>query len=365
MEGHINDHVNKRRRVEGSQVGTSQENRFVVPIQLYVSGNYTEWVRGSSLLFWRWTSDAQSIAKDGIKPWVRGILPQNKRKSRKPSPEVYDKILSKMSKYLERGYLKLRNPHDVVNLIDYFWVKKGESDIRVVLNGSSCGLTDALWSPNFWLPTSSTLIRCTSFGYKYVDLDLGEMFLNFPLHNDLKSYSGIDLTPFRGDLMIKNLIPSSYMHKRIIASWERTWMGMKISPEQAVRFYYLAEEFVRGNHREHNNPLRWDRIVLNLLGSKDYNPSYPCVYKWDDVHERIAGDILAYVDDLRAIGFNLEEAWRIARWTASRLQYLGIQDAPRKRRIDNGPWAGSVVLTTSTAVYKTVEQKSGRKPRDM
>lgn len=138
-------------------------------------------------------------------------------------------------------------------------------------------------------------------------------------------------------------------------------MGMKIIPEQSVRFYYLAKEFVRGNHREKNNPLRWDRKVLNLLGSKEYNPSFPWIYKWDDVHERISGEILAYVDDLHAIGFSLEEAWRIARWMASKLQYLGIQDAPRKRRIDNGPWAGSVVNTKNTSVSRTVEQKKWEK----
>jgi hypothetical protein len=41
-----------------------------------------------------------------------------------------------------------------VNLLHYFAVPKGEADIRVVFNGTSCGLNDALWSPNFYLPTA-------------------------------------------------------------------------------------------------------------------------------------------------------------------------------------------------------------------
>ena len=60
--------------------------------------------------------------------------------------------------------------------------------------------------------------------------------------------------------------------------------------------------------------------------------------------KRIAGDIIADVDDLRAIGFSMEQAWLIARRVGSYLQYLGIQDAARKRRLDEGPWAGEYIL---------------------
>jgi hypothetical protein len=38
------------------------------------------------------------------------------------------------------------------------------------------------------------------------------------------------------------------------------------------------------------------------------------------------------VDDLRLTGFSIENAWALARHILSRLQYLGIHDAPRKRR---------------------------------
>ena len=57
------------------------------------------------------------------------------------------------------------------------------------------------------------------------------------------------------------------------------------------------------------------------------------------------------------MGYTMEQAWAIARRMAARLQYLGIQDAPRKRRVDNGPWAGTVYLTHDGAIRKTVTEK--------
>ena len=88
-----------------------------------------------------------------------------------------------------------------------------------------------------------------------------------------------------------------------------------------------------------------------------FHPSLPNVMKWDERRNRIAGDLRAYVDDLRAIGWSLEHAWQIARRVASRLQYLGIQDAARKRRVDNGPWAGSMFIASESIVQKTVTQE--------
>lgn len=109
-------------------------------------------------------------------------------------------------------------------------------------------------------------------------------------------------------------------------------MGFKPSPEWSCRFYYLAEEFIRGNELDESNPFFWDKVVINVLGNPDFNASLPKVMKLDSKRNRIAGDILACVDDLRAVGYTLEHARTIARRVASYIQHLGIQDAPRKRR---------------------------------
>ena len=73
----------------------------------------------------------------------------------------------------------------------------------MVLNGTSCGLTKSLFAANFWLPYSATMTRVLHYGYKFVDLDIGECFLNFNLHSDLIPYSAIDLSHFRQEIHTK------------------------------------------------------------------------------------------------------------------------------------------------------------------
>ena len=87
----------------------------------------------------------------------------------------------------------------------------------------------------------------------------------------------------------------------------------------AATYYYLVEEFIRGNPVDPSNPLRWDEVKLNLIGNKDYNPTFPTVFKWGRITKRIARDLIAFVDDLIALGFSLEHAWQIARRVCSYL----------------------------------------------
>ena len=127
------------------------------------------------------------------------------------------------------------------------------------------------------------MTRLLSFGYRAVDMDIGEMFLNFPLHKTLRDLSGVDLTPFQDHLVNS---PARYLYanrffipnQRLTTTWTRVWFGSRQSPEVAFMYYYFAEEFIRGNHLEVNNPLRWDEIRLNLIGSTNYNPTFPNVY---------------------------------------------------------------------------------------
>ena len=329
----------------------------------YQNSSFFGWDNGSTLIFWRWNHYLQHYAKSGFPAQIASDLPRNFRYARKPKREVHDKLFSKIKKGMQRNYLKITPRQKIKNLIGYFAVPKAE-DIRMVQNGSSCGLNEATWSSNFWLPNSSSMVRVLGFNYKAVDIDLGEMFLNFPLDNKLVAFSGMDITPFTQE--IKACFPNVKLpdQEKVFVTNTRCWMGLRPSPEWSCRFYYLAEEFVRGDERSQNNPLFWDKLILNLIGSPDYNPAMPNVFKWNSVVQRMAGEIKAYVDDLRALGWSLEHVWKIARWVASRLQYLGIQDAARKRRIDNGPWAGCVYITTPSKVQRTVTKEKWNKGRN-
>lgn len=51
----------------------------------------------------------------------------------------------------------------------------------MVYDGTASGFNDRIWVPNFGLPTCETLLRGTAPGTWMVDLDIGDMFLNFML----------------------------------------------------------------------------------------------------------------------------------------------------------------------------------------
>jgi hypothetical protein len=72
-------------------------------------------------------------------------------------------------------------------------------------------------------------------------------------------------------------------------------------------------------------------VKLNLPGADDYTPTLPSVIKWDRKSSSIAGDVVTFVDELRASGHSVENSWKVSRQLSSRMQYLGIQEAPRKR----------------------------------
>ena len=332
----------------------------------YAGSTYFNWDHGSQLVFWRWPEVLRKVVRDGMKPYYIHHLPHNMAKARPPPPDRRHQIWEKFDTALRKGYLKLQPMAEVKNFIDSFHIPKGEDDIRMVLNGTSCGVNKALFASNFWLPYSSTMTRVLHYGYKVVDLDIGECFLNFNLHADLVPYSGIDLTHFRSE--IQKQFPEykdCLKEKRIAATFNRMWFGNRQSPKVCVQYYYLAEEVARGDPSDHNNRLRYDEVKINAPGSPGFNPALPYVYKWDALNMRIAGEILAYVDDLRAIGYSWEEAWRIARQVASRFQMLGVQDAARKRRLANGPWAGGMFSTEHGKITKTVTSVKWLKGKQM
>ena len=319
-----------------------------------LASTWWDWDEGSSLIFWRWNGlDQQNEAWFGTPIHVTGALPSYHRKQRPPSDNMLAQVGAKLSTVLNRGYFDLNAP--IASMSDYFAVPKGDSDIRMVYNGTSCGLNASLWAPNFWLPSSESALRLLTCDSYCGDMDLGEMFLNFPMDIRLRPFAGVDLTPLRDHLATP---PSESKPK--LARWNRLFMGMLPSPFHAARHYYIAEEMAKGSPQDPTNPCGFDAVRFNIPGSADYTPTLPWVMKWNSKLDNIAGDVVTYMDDLRTVGSSAEHVWQVARRLGSRLQYLGIQDAPRKRRPPSktpGAWAGSVHHISESAVSKTLTQK--------
>ena len=138
-------------------------------------------------------------------------------------------------KYLEASH--------VSSLLDFFPVPKGDSDIA------------ALWAPNFFLPSASSAAMLLLFNTWMADMDFGERQVhNFPMQEDrLRKCSGVEWESGKG--------------RRSISCWTRLFMGLRLSPYWLVQYYYWGEEFARGDPSKLSNPMRYDRIRLNLPGS--------------------------------------------------------------------------------------------------
>ena len=256
-------------------------------------------------------------------------------------------MIKKLHKVQERGYVV---PGHVTSLTNYFCVPKGNDDIRMVYDATQCGLNEAVDPPNFFMPTIDSSLRSVESTTWSGDIDLGEMFLNYMLDESIASYAGIDVTDCLLDPK-KNIYENRTClnkKKRIWYHWCRCMMGFTQSPYNAIKACHHSEEVIRGDRRVLPSPFHWDCVVLNLPGMDTYNPAYPWVYKWNSTLKCIAGEIVTFVDDMRPTGRDFDHCERVIHTTASRSNYLGQQDAPRKRRYPSqspGLWSESLITT--------------------
>ena len=270
-----------------------------------------EWTSGSASLFWRWNGPEQvHAARDGMHIFVRSALPRSRRVGKPPRFDmdtrkmVAAKVSAMVSKsYLEEGFVR--------TALHYFAVPKGDSDIRMVFDGTSCGLNDSLWSPNFFLPTSRNAAEMLSFGSWMADVDFGEFFPNFFADERVRKHSGVDTAPF-SPFVLTSSNPGHDL-KFMGLRWSRLFMGMKPSPYNAVRFYYWGEEFAKGNLRNSANPFGYDEVILNLPGMNSYDPTKPKILKFNSSRRTIAGDVVTFVDDVRIIGSSREDCHDVHR----------------------------------------------------
>jgi hypothetical protein len=73
---------------------------------------------------------------------------------------------------------------------------------------------------------------------------------------------------------------------------------MLLEPLRGVKRLYGVIQEIKAN------PLRWDRVRLNLPGEETYDPTLPWLSKVVERAscERLAGDFVSYIDDIRTSG---------------------------------------------------------------
>ena len=358
-----NKRSNQLRKLFNSQyLGSEFVQDFCVgseAVRRACGSTFWDWDQGSSLFFWRWPIPFTEEARDGTKIFINGKLPRYKLGQRWPKdPIMANKMKDKWIKVIEREYIKFGA---VTSLTGSFPVPKGEDDLRMVYDASKCGLNSQLWAPNFMLPTIDMTLRHVDQSGWFGDIDLGEMFLNFPLDLNLRPYVGIDASELRDRLKELDNIPRSVLENRgrLFLRWERCLMGLRSSPFNACKAMGWADDIIRGHHLDDRNILRWDRYILNLPGMKNYNPSLPKGYKWNDADQCIAGNFEHYVDDIRSSHSTEEGCVLVSRRIASTCNFLGIQDAARKRHFPSKKprvWCGAKTATDDKGLYTSTTQ---------
>jgi hypothetical protein len=269
-----------------------------------------------------------------------------------PDPETRRKEKVKIKKVIDFGYLVATTWSTVKSLMHFFLVDKGGTDIQMVYNGAKSGLNETSWIPWFAIPSSSTLERLVVPGSVQADNDFEDMFLNFVLNEELQAYTGVVVSGLFGD----EECGGARWH---YVTWDRPAMGLTGSPYTCFQGAFRAKRVVLGDRANARNPFRWNSVMSNLPGTWNYDPSMPKLYK-QRIDGTLAGDLVIYIDDVRAISDSHEEAWRASSQVAKTCSWLGLQDAARKRRgpsTEPGAWAGTVMWGTEVDVKKMVTQE--------
>jgi hypothetical protein len=299
-----------------------------------ISCDWWEWPRGSTLFFWRWPRSVRMLARDGHPVWWIATPPASmKLQPPERDPVIREKVKIKLQNVRDKRYIC---PGPVQNVTSYFAVPKGDSDIQLVNDATKSGLNRCIWVPSFALPPTEAMTDSLTEDSWMLDHDIGEMFLNFPMHESIQPYSGIDVRPY--------CYPGSTQTH--IERWVRCMMGSTAAPYVTTQCLALAKEVVYGDKSLPDNPFGWTRVRLNLPEQPEYTPTLPWVRRVT-VAGSIASDSPTYVDDARIIGSSLSVCRQAGHRFATGMCYLGIQVAARKVRPPSqtpAAWAGAVAL---------------------
>jgi hypothetical protein len=324
-------------------------------IRRAMASSFWVWDDGSTPFFWRWQPEVQHDMRDGTKLYIDySKLPKFTKRQRLPKdPILVKRISDKIQKVRSKGYITAGS---VSSLTGFFHVPKGDDDIRIVYDLTACGLNDALWAPNFWMPTIVNVLDCATEDSWFGDVDAGEMFLNYMLDENIRPYAGVDVS------WLTDKFPQTLTWEH----WCRMAMGMRPSPFVTIRLFAWAMEIIKGDRKNESNPFYWSDVILNCPGALAYDPGMPRVYKRNDLLDCIAADCVTFVDDLRTIGTR-ELVQRATHRVETLMGYLGLQDATRKRRAisqNPGEWTGSKsVSIPGVGLFVTVSLKKWDKAK--
>jgi hypothetical protein len=111
--------------------------------------------------------------------------------------------------------------------------------------------------------------------------------------------------------------------------------------------YLIAEEVIRSDQLDCQNPFQWSDIESNLPGMMGYTPSRAWLMKRCKDHT-LASDMVIFVNDKQLTASSSSRTRDAGHKSSTRESYLGIQDTLQKWHMARGihtpgAWVGTVV----------------------
>eukprot|EP00956_Cyclotella_meneghiniana_P029273 scaffold70321_cov60-Cyclotella_meneghiniana.AAC.2 len=340
------------------------------------NSTFWDWEDGSRLFFWRWehwwksARDGEILFHETDPPrWMGRNLPA-------PSPHYETFLRKKEAKLVHRRYLEFGF---VDSIVPRFGVPKGDDDIRLVWDATRCGANETLWAPSFWMPTFRTIsdliikrLPCSVSEYfegkipsspsssdwrvpHQSDMDVGEMFLNYLLHFSERHFFGARIVTGEGDNEVCRIM-----------RFQRLLFGGRPCPFLAVQGHARAIELITGDISDPKNALGWSDVITNWPFDFGYDPSMPRVVRVRHDGEMAPG-FPAFVDDGRISGVSKPICDAATHRFCSKVNYLGEQNASRKRRPASttpGAWTGKMLWTHEPYPIKGILPEKWSKQRD-
>jgi hypothetical protein len=170
----------------------------------------------------------------------------------------------------KQGYVSAST---VVSGTHYFSVPKGLDNIRMVYNGTSCGLSNVLWAPRFGLPTVKQTTRTRLPGYLQCDLDVGKQFPHYYLHEEMRQFLGVDVQEVR----LTDPTDAEWEAECRPGPWER-WernrMGLWDSPYRSLQWQVCLKYEITGTGRTQQTLSIGSRSSLISLDRGATGPTY-------------------------------------------------------------------------------------------
>jgi hypothetical protein len=155
------------------------------------------WDDGSRPFHWRWPSWYMETIRDSLKVCFRSTKPRYRKPQRDANNgTTQEQMKAKLEKVRKRRYI---GEAFIPSLTSFFAVPKGIDDIRMVYDGTVSGLNESIWVPRFVLPTIETHLWGVDEHTFMSNVDVGDCFLNFVLHQELQELAGVDLTHYFGE----------------------------------------------------------------------------------------------------------------------------------------------------------------------